>query len=372
MKFVIITHAIHKIRENKFYAYGPYVREMNLWLKNVSYTKIIAPISAKPLSEIDTPYNVDAIGIDPISSFNLLSLKNKVLTILKMPLIFIKIFRGCLWADHIHLRCPGNIGLIGCVAQVFFPFKPKTVKYAGNWDPNSKQPLSYRFQKWLLSNTFFSKNIEVLVYGDWQKQSKNIIPFFTASYSEEEIEKVEEKTINNNIKFIYVGTLTENKRPFLAINAIEKLIEKGVEVCLDIFGDGIQYDEIDRYIKKNGLISYIHLHGNQSKETVKKAFQKSNFLLFFSKSEGWPKVVAEAMFWGCVPITTSVSCVPFMLDFGKRGALAKPTVQDIFDAVETYLVDEKLYKMTSKNAVSWSREYTLEKFEKEIEKLVKN
>jgi hypothetical protein len=31
------------------------------------------------------------------------------------------------------------------------------------------------------------------------------------------------------------------------------------------------------------------------------------------------KAIAEGMFWGCIPVGTAVSCVPFMLDEGKRG-----------------------------------------------------
>ena len=49
-------------------------------------------------------------------------------------------------SDVIHLRCPGNIGLLACFIQILFPKKNKTAKYAGNWDPKAKQPLSYKLQ----------------------------------------------------------------------------------------------------------------------------------------------------------------------------------------------------------------------------------
>jgi len=72
-------------------------------------------------------------------------------------------------ADYIHLRCPGNMGLEALV-QMLFPNKPKTAKYAGNWNPKSKQPWSYRLQKWILSYTFLTQNMQVLVYGEWSNQ----------------------------------------------------------------------------------------------------------------------------------------------------------------------------------------------------------
>ena len=49
--------------------------------------------------------------------------------------------------------------------------------------------------------------------------------------------------------------------------------------------------------------------GIRVKENIKKAYKRAHFLVFISKSEGWPKVVAEAMFWKCLPISTAMYLV---------------------------------------------------------------
>ncbi|MGV6845021.1 MAG: hypothetical protein ACWA42_02705, partial [Lutibacter sp.] len=217
MKFVIITHVAHKIKENDLFAYEPYVREMNLWLKFVDKVKIVAPISKDDISSIESKYQFkichseqgeaislkkqtttfqspcnNVIELIKIRTFDITSLKNAIQAIFKIPKICIRIYKAMKWADHIHLRCPGNIGLLGSLVQILFPKKTKTVKYAGNWDPKSKQPWSYKLQKWILSNTFLTKNAKVLVYGNWPNQSKNIVPFFTASYSKNEVRHSEQ------------------------------------------------------------------------------------------------------------------------------------------------------------------------------------
>jgi glycosyltransferase involved in cell wall biosynthesis len=361
------------------------------------------------------------------------------------------------WADHIHLRCPGNIGFLGSLIQILFPKKPKTVKYAGNWDPKSTQPLSYRLQKWIVSNTFLTRNTKVLVYGKWPNQSKNIVSFFTASYSENEIRHSEQseaisskeqiatsqtprnddsvekeqmlkqvqldetnrhpefisgshekeqkiKSLRqaqtdskqiatshtprndetkrhpeldsgshpNILNFIYVGGLTPGKQPLLSVQVVHQLKIKGYQVQLNMYGDGIEKIKIEEYIALNELQNEIVLHGNCAKEIIKEAYQQSHFLLFISKSEGWPKVLAEAMFWGCLPISSSVSCIPFMLGKGSRGALVKSNVNEIVLIVEDYLKNSEKYKKQTKNAMEWSRQFTLEKFEKEIYKIITN
>lgn len=439
MKFAIITHAEHKIHEQQIVAYEPYVKEMNLWLKYVDKVRIVAPVAKSTISEIDSSYQLkrqipnqvgndakETIQLAKIPSIDITSLENSFKAILKIPSILLEIYQAMQWADHIHLRCPGNVGLLGCFVQILFPKKPKTVKYAGNWDRTSKQPRSYRLQKWILSNTFLTRNCKVLVYGEWPNQSKNIVPFFTASYSEKEIEAIEIKSVlgfkkqipnlvgndeserndeilnqfqfdkserhsaldaesheldndkqipnqaeNDGIlKFIYVGGLTPGKQPLLSVQVIHKLKKNGYNVQLDMYGDGVEKAKITDYILDNSLEGIIILHGNTSKEIVKKAYQQAHFLVFISKSEGWPKVVAEAMFWGCIPITSNVSCVPEMLGNGSRGSIVKPNVQYILNVVEYYLNNSDVYNTHSKNGMDWSRQFTIEKFEKEIEKLL--
>ena len=555
MKFAIITHAVHKIKENKFYAYEPYVREMNLWIKYVDEVQIVAPVSDEEITTIESKYQFqrneterhsapdaeshdlktneqmlnqvqhdeserhseqseailykeqiatspiprndeserhsqldweshylktdeqilkqvqhdesehhseqreaisskERIATSPTSrndrlikipSFDVTSFNNGIAAIFKIPVVCFKIYKAMKWADHIHLRCPGNIGLLGCFVQILFPNKPKTIKYAGNWDPKSKQPLSYRIQKWILSNTFLTKNAKVLVYGEWPNQTKNIIPFFTASYSEKEIEqeeqiatsqtprndeterhsalvaeshdlKTDEQMLKqvqhdeserhseqreailfneqiatshtprndeierhpelvsgshpNALNFIFVGALSKGKQPLLSLQVIHQLKEKGYAAQLNVYGEGSERSKLEAYIYNNSLKKEVILHGNVSKEIVKKAYQKSHFLLFISKSEGWPKVVAEAMFWGCLPISSNVSCIPFMLGNGRRGTVIDSDVKMIITVIEGYLKGDEKYRKQVKEAMKWSKQYTLERFEKEIEKLL--
>ena len=111
MTFAIITHVLHSKVQNQFFAYAPYVREMNLWLKYVDKTIIVAPrVTSKP-SNIDLAYVGKNIQCSVIPSIQFTSLKSSFLSVLKLPLIIWTIFKACRKADHIHLRCPGNIGL---------------------------------------------------------------------------------------------------------------------------------------------------------------------------------------------------------------------------------------------------------------------
>jgi glycosyltransferase involved in cell wall biosynthesis len=370
MTFVIITHVPHSKEDNLYYAYAPYVREMNIWEKNVDELVIVAPFFVGNKTAIDSPYNHQNIEFIPVPSFDVLSVKSILFTFLKLPGLIWILFKAMKKADHIHLRCPGNIGLLGCFIQLLFPNTPKTAKYAGNWDPRSKQPLTYRLQKWILSTTFLTRNMQVLVYGQWDGVSKNIIPFFTASYAIKDIIPVPQKGLNGLVDFIFVGALVKGKHPLYAIQLVESLHQKGYAVHLSIYGEGVERKFLENYIVVQQLESIISLEGNQTQDIVKKAYQDSHFVVLPSDSEGWPKVIAEGMFWGCVPIATSVSCVPFMLDYGNRGVLLEMHLEKDVVQLETILSNESDFYDKRMKASDWSRNYTLDVFEEAIKELL--
>lgn len=374
MKIAVITHVSHIKSNSNYFGYAPYIREMNSWFNYVDEVIIVAPLKTKELDVIDECYKHDAIKFSEVKAFQLTSVNTIFKALLNSPKIIWTIYKAMAQADHIHLRCPGNMGLLGAVVQMAFPKKKKTAKYAGNWDPKSRQPWSYKLQKWILSNTLLTKNMQVLVYGEWPNQAKNIKPFFTATYSEAEIKNVECRSknleLNDKINFLFVGTLAKGKQPLYAIQLVEQLNQSGKHVNLEMYGEGTLRTTLENYITTHNLQEYVTLKGNQSKETIKAAYQNSHFLILPSKSEGWPKAVAEAMFWGCVPLVTPVSCVPYMVDFGNRGVLLEENLEKDSTTIVQLIKDVKAYELKSKAAQNWSQHYTTNLFEEEIKKLV--
>ena len=370
MKFAIITHVPHIIQQNQYFAYAPYVNEINIWSKQVAELIIVAPIVNSKKTAVDSSYIHLRIKFLPIESFNLISFKGILLSLIKIPKISCEIYKAMQSADHIHLRCPGNIGLLGCLVQIAFPSKPKTAKYAGNWDPKSKQPWSYKLQKWILSNTFLTRNMQVLVYGEWEGSTSNIKPFFTATYAKSDKKAIRKRDVKDPINFVFVGALVVGKNALYAIQLVEGLAQKGYKVSLTLFGDGKERNRLEQYCFANNLENNVIFRGNQTKETVQKAYQDSHFIVLPSKSEGWPKVVAEGMFWGCIPIATKVSCVPYMLDHGNRGVLLEMNLEKDILQIEKVLNSQNRYEDMQNKGVNWSREYTTDAFEVEIKKLL--
>ena len=386
MRLAIFTHVIHKKAGNSYYGYGPYIREINLWLQFIQDVEVVAPVGVESPTAAEAPYRNSNLLLSKIPNLYFGSAKGIIMSLQNLPIVCIRIIGAMRKADHLHIRCPGNIGLISSIIQIFFPKKPKTAKYAGNWDPTAKQPWTYKFQKWLLSNTFLTRNMQVLVYGEWPGQSKNIKPFFTASFHGKEISEIKDKEFEGGINFLFVGNLVEGKQPLEAIKLIEELneIKNGMVqeslFSLLIYGDGPERQKLEIYVRNNKLEGMVIFMGIHPLEEVKEDYQNSHFVILPSRSEGWPKAIAEGMFYGCIPIATPVSCVPWMLGYGNRGVLLHGINQKIEKSrhkteengqnvrkIQELLADQEKLKKMSEAAKDWSQQYTLEKFEAAIQ-----
>ena len=466
MRFAIFTHVEHLKSGDRYYAYPPYVREMNIWLRHVEEVEVLGTRRTwdegkrgrgdertgrsgdgenMGIGETGTggnwekgiAYEHAKLTFTEVPAFNFLSFSASVKSVLKLPFIFFRILGVMRRADHLHLRCPGNVGLLACIAQIFFPSKPISAKYAGNWDPKAKQPWTYRFQKWILSNTFLTRNMQVLVYGEWPSQTQNVVPFFTASFSEKEIPELQEKLFSGPLTFLFVGNLVKGKRPLEAIKLVKDLnvdwkedTDQEIRANLEIYGDGPERKKLEDYVREHKLEEWISFKGSRPLGELKKAYQKAHFVVLPSKSEGWPKAIAEGMFFGCIPIATPVSCVPWMLGGGSRGVLLENRLLDTFqksrqfecssnpaeagwkngsrtgfsetpacrqgrlevtvgggkkewsvfsdqwseevERIMEVMTNPQKMKQMSEEAKKWSQQYTLEKFEKAIEGVLLN
>ncbi|WP_425639513.1 glycosyltransferase family 4 protein [Algoriphagus yeomjeoni] len=369
--FLIITCVQHSKANGEYYAYGPYVREMNLWIEKEQSVKVIAPMSQSLIPDkIDMPYVHPAFTFSEVPAYHVQSKQAIIQALKDLPGIIREIYRAMKDAKHIHIRIPGNMGLLAMFIQVLFPQKPKTIKYAGNWDGQSKQPRTYKIQRFIANSTFLTKNAKVLVYGKWPDSTTNVLPFFTASYRENEKEPVNKPSLSDKIRLVFIGALYDGKNPEIGLKLSQLMKKEGLNFEFVYCGDGVMRAELEAQSRALGLQDYVVFKGNVNAETVKSILKQSHFLIFVSETEGWPKAVAEAMFWGCIPFTSRVSCVPQMVgEKRERGVLVSKDPQEIFEKLKTLLADIKELERMRADAISWARKYTLESFQTEIEEL---
>ena len=109
------------------------------------------------------------------------------------------------------------------------------------------------------------------------------------------------------------------KRLDLAIDAVVALHEKIPEVTLDVYGQGMLWQEIEEKIKQLNAQSYIHLKGHQNLQT---RFKEYELYLATSEWETFGLTLLEAIGSGLVMVGTDVPYGnPTFIKNGRNGFL---------------------------------------------------
>src|SRR5690606_15825747 len=95
MHFLVIGHVLHKKVGGQIYAYGPYVREMNLWFQHVDQVTILAPLEMEsPPDPIDLAYEHSNLTFIQVPEFTVLSASALIKTITKFPELWSKTWKA--------------------------------------------------------------------------------------------------------------------------------------------------------------------------------------------------------------------------------------------------------------------------------------
>ena len=140
---LLISHIEHTNVSRKFYAHAPFVKEINYIGNNFDEIILFAPKSEKKELNQDSQPHINTISnFISVPKMGGSSIFDKIKVMIKIPLIFLKltktIFSLRIEDLTIHIRTPGNIGLISLFVMPFFSSIKKFAKYTGEWNETSK------------------------------------------------------------------------------------------------------------------------------------------------------------------------------------------------------------------------------------------
>ncbi|MBZ9652087.1 glycosyltransferase [Psychroflexus montanilacus] len=376
MTLCIISHTEHYQDENGIIkAWGSTVTEINHLLGIFDRIIHVAPLheGQPPKSSLvyaDTD-NITFIPLKPSGGKGLKKL-NIALTALSN---LRQIQKGIQKADIIHFRAPTGMGLYVLPYLKWFSTKPYWVKYAGNWvDPD--MPLGNRLQKQWLQN-YIEPETQVTYNGNWETKPQFLSfdnPCFTEDTYTQAKSALYQKSNPKDQGWIlcFVGALNEHKGVPLILEALKKLPEHIQVKTIHFIGDGperAKYEELAQQLKMT-----IYFHGFLPKPEVHSILAQSDALILPSKSEGFPKVVGEAMAYGCMPIVSKVSCIEDYITHGDNGfvlqELSSRALVESLVELSDFTIDE-LHELRLKN-YTFARRFTYEFYNKALKEKILN
>jgi glycosyltransferase involved in cell wall biosynthesis len=327
MKLLIISHTPHAHRCGQLVGWGSTIREITQLARVFESVTHVAPLHYDPAPPSFTPYAAPNVHLIPVRPAGGDSLGGKIESLRAAPGYLHAITTAARDADVIHVRCPCNIGLVACLWALMDRQKPRWAKYAGNWRPGGPEPLSYKLQRfWLESGAFGGP---VTVNGRWPNQPEHVHSLVNPSFSQKELEQaiasVAGKRLCRPVRLLFAGRLEETKGVLRVVEIATELIRRGLDVIVDLAGDGPDRDRVLSLVERKGLCDAIRLHGWLSREALADLYRACHFVVLPSLSEGWPKVLSEGMAHGAVPVASAVSSIGQVLAETQAG-IALPTL----------------------------------------------
>lgn len=337
MKLVIISHTEHYKKANgTIVGWGPTVTEINHLLEVFDSIYHIAMLHDAEAPASALPYVSNRVVFVPLPALGGQTISSKLQLLWKAPQVIRIINKTLKKAEWFQFRAPTGIGVYIIPFLILCTRKPGWFKYAGNWK-QEKPPLGYAIQRYFLKK----QSRKVTINGSWINQHKQCITFENPCLTNEELligkTLAKQKTIEGKLTCCYVGRLEKPKgveRILLALKNLSSEEKKRIEV-LHLVGNGVEMPYFKQISKEIGIT--VKFHGFLSRTKVFEIYKKSQvFLMPTTASEGFPKVIAEAMNFGCIPVVSKISSIGQYVKHLETGiCLENVTIEDLEIAIKT-------------------------------------
>jgi len=356
VKLLIISNMEHYYRDGQVVGHGATAREISYLASLFDEVRHVACLHREEPSAMFLPYESDKVTLVPLPPTGGKRFIDKLNILLHTPKYIYTILRELPKADVVHVRCPANIPLLAIILLAFVRYPRKRwIKYAGNWQPSGKEALSYTFQRWWLQRNF--ARAKVTVNGEWNDQPAHIHSFLNPCLTDEELQTgmqaAEQKSIGGAMQLVFVGRLETAKGVARILEIVKELNSAGLLVQVDLIGDGPERFDFEIWCRANQLEQVVHFHGWLARAALNKYYTTAHIILFPStSSEGWPKVLSEAMAFGVVPVASDISSIPALLRRFETGKAFQAENLDAFvEAIQWYGNHGEHWKQESQKSV---------------------
>lgn len=266
-------------------------------------------------------------------------------------------------ANGIHSPIPGDVGTLGMFLASLFR-KPLFVRYCGNW--THRRTVSEHLWHWWMKRLDPRGNLVVATGGGAEPPEKGLAHIqwiFSTTIRQAELVELSQRAVKRAHrpgapKLVFAGRLEAQKGVLAIIEAWQGIQRRFPHATLDILGSGSLSTVIANQIL---TLTGISLHGSIPRnEVINILVERHIFLFPTSSSEGFPKVVHEAMACGLPVIATPVSVLRSLVtpDFGILLENTHP--QALIEAIDTCYSNETAYAKRVVSALHAATPYSIE------------
>ncbi len=137
---------------------------------------------------------------------------------------------------------------------------------------------------------------------------------------------------------LFAGRVSPEKRPMLAVDALERLRADGRDVRLVVAGDGPLLRALSDEVTARGLDAFVSLLGEVDEDTLRQVYAAADIVFAPSEIEGVARTLYEAMAMECIPVVSDVGGQRELVhtDFGALVPPGRGVVDDYLPALRRW------------------------------------
>jgi hypothetical protein len=339
-------------------------------------TRLVVPCSDPGNRDGEAPLVGHHLSVAPLSPLFGRGLVRK----LGLPFWFLRNGRTMLEsfarADAVHTPIPGDVGTVGMILAAAGG-KPLFVRHCGDW--SRRKTVAEGFWKWFMESYADGRNV-MLATGRSETppsaRTGDVRWIFSTSLRESELVGcgvLHEPPGDGRARLIIACRQEREKGTGIAIESLPLILKDFPRASLDVVGDGGALTGFREQARALGLDGRVVFHGKVGHGRVTELFREADLFCYpTSASEGFPKVVLEALACGLPVVTTRVSVLPRLMEEGGGVLVDEATPAAVASAVKTCLSDAGRYRDLSRRAVQTAGRYSLERWRDTIGDLLRD
>jgi glycosyltransferase involved in cell wall biosynthesis len=228
--------------------------------------------------------------------------------------------------------------------------------------------MSEYFWRWFMQRFAAGRNVMLATGGAPQPPSRhnpNVRWIFSTSLPEHELTACSRRRdlpTSESARLIIVCRQERGKGIETVIESLPLVLESFPGATLDVVGDGAELSNFKQLAVAHKVDSQVAFHGKVDHAKVLRLLQQADLFCYPTASEGFPKVVLEALACGLPVVTTRVSVLPELMGTGSGLLLESVTPEALAQAVVHCLSDAERYRGMSARALETASQYSLERW----------
>ena len=371
MRLCWITHVRLYERDGCYFGSG-YLRFVKNIAELFGHVELCVPVSHEPVPKGYFPMDLERVSVSPLPMYQK---RWEQVALLKAPLLVPGLARSISRCDLTWIFLPNYLSVVAWATCLVLG-KPFVLGIVGDWGEvyrlifaNRGLPLLGRFIGGLhtlllaamirtskFTFTVGSRLAKVLGRGN-----PRVSYYINSRFQDTDIADCVSANTGPERRLLAVGRLDRYKGVIELLKAARILIDEGIRIRVRLAGEGPQREALEEAAREMGIqdnvdfLGWVPLFPDLQQE-----YRSTDVFVLPSYTEGFPKVVLEAMCNGVPVVATRVGSLADIVRDGRNGLLVEPrNPVGLAGAIRRLLAEEKLRQEIGSGGLATARKFTM-------------